>query len=181
MRLICPACGAIASLEAWRNEPAWRQFSEKLTRIPAVLQDRVIAYLGLFRQGDRGLSPTRAVRVLQGLADLVAKGTVQWEGCEERPCFPALWAEALDAVLARRPAGLKNHNYLRHVAWEMAQSGAAQAERAREEEKIRRAYHGPVIHSPNAGESVADEQPMTDEERADALRQIKAFTERFGK
>ncbi len=169
MRLVCPACGAIASLEAWANDPAWRQFADLLIKVPCSCQDRVIPYLGLFRQGERGLTPVRAARVLKQLVGLLEPETIRWEGGEERPCPPHVWAEALDATLQRRPKGLKNHNYLRHVAWEMAAPMAAKTERDRE-----RACAG--------REHVQPQEPeMSPEEKAALDEQIKQFRDRFGR
>jgi hypothetical protein len=159
----------VASLEAWANDPAWRQFADLLIKVPGSLQDRVIPYLGLFRQGERGLTPVRAARVLQQLVGILEPGTIRWEGGEERPCPHHVWAEALDATLQRRPKGLKNHNYLRHVAWEMAAPHAAKAERDRERSLAGREHVQPA------------EPQMTDEEKAALDAQFKAFWERFGR
>jgi len=72
MRLVCPSCGAIASLEAWKNDADWRTFVELLVRLPQTVEERTLPYLGLFRKGDRGLTPARARKILSALADLVA-------------------------------------------------------------------------------------------------------------
>lgn len=170
MRLVCPSCGAIASLEAWANDPAWRQFADLLVRVPCSLQDRVIPYLGLFRQGSRGLTPLRASRILKQLVELIEPETIRWDGGEERPCPHHVWAEAIDATLQRRPNGLKNHNYLRHVAWEMAAPLAAKAERDRESSLARRELSQPEVPP-----------QMTEEEKAALKEQFKAFWERFGR
>jgi hypothetical protein len=192
MRLICPSCGAIASAEAWENDAAARQALDVVTRLPGVVQSRVLPYLGLFRQGGRGLTWTRALRLLQQLQDMVESGTVRWEGGELRPCPPTVWAAALDAVLARRPKGLKNHNYLRHVAWEMAAGRAASEERAVERQRMGRAY---VAEEERAGkeeerverkeERVAEgtaepERPATEEERRKVYEMLKAWTGKMG-
>jgi hypothetical protein len=132
MRLRCPSCGAIASADTWANDSACRQCLQVGFELPSAVQQRVLQYLGLFRKGKCGLPWTRALRLFKDLRDLVARGTVQWDGGEERPASPMLWADALDAVLARRPHALENHNYLRRVAWEMAKGGAARTETRRE-------------------------------------------------
>ncbi len=173
MRLICPGCGAMASAEAWGNDAAARQFIDGLTRLSGPVQLRVLPYLGLFRQGGRGLTWSRAQKLLDGLAQLTLTGMVQWEGGEERPAPPMLWAEALDAVLARRPKALTNHNYLRHVAWEMAVGAAGQVEREREDKKRRTEDGGRMTEDRGAGE-----KPGMDgeEDREDVRGLLKELT-----
>lgn len=146
MRLTCPCCGAQVSAEAWQNDVTVRKFLAALEKLPGRVRDLALPYLALFRRaggrdasatacGSKGLAWTRALRLVMDLAALVEPGTVHWEGGEERPCSPQLWADALDAVLERRPRALDNHNYLRRVAWEMAERGASQAERNREAQR----------------------------------------------
>ncbi len=149
MILTCPSCGAAASLEAWQNDADWRDLVAFIPTVPAQLQSRAISYLGLFRTGKRALKPAKAFKILQGLQELVAAGTVHWEHNETRPAPLELWAQALDAVIERRPGALTNHNYLKHTAWEMAAGLAVQAERkihhrgAENAEKAREEEHRP--------------------------------------
>lgn len=149
MRLVCPACGAVASAEAWANDATAREFQDVAMKMPGPVQHLVLPYLGLFRSGKGGLSWSRALRILRDLRDLVEPGSVHWEGAETRPAPAHLWAQALDAVLARRPKALTNHNYLRHTAWEMAGGLAADAESGIE--RRRRAK------SPGSGEAASVE------------------------
>jgi len=176
MRLICPSCGAIASAEAWENDAAARQALDVVVRLPGVVQSRVLPYLGLFRQGARGLTWSRALKLLQQLRHLVDAGTVRWEGGELRPCPPTVWAAALDAVLARRPKGLKNHNYLRHVAWEMAAGQAAHEEREVERQRTGRVH---VEERVAEGTSEPD-RPATEEERRKVYEMLRAWTGKMG-
>ena len=171
MRLVCPSCGAIHSFEAWANDPEVRRFVADFMRLPSVVQPRVGAYLSCFRKGDKGLRWPIARKVLAGLLDLVGSGRVSWERSELRPAPPELWAEALDAVIARDKRGFTNHNYLRHTAFEMAGSLAAQEERQAEATKQHRDYIGPALK---------DEKAVSEEERAEVARALREFTERFG-
>jgi hypothetical protein len=193
MKLVCPCCGAVASAEAWENDAAARQALDLVTRLPGMVQSRVLPYLGLFRQGGRGLTWTRALRLLQEVHDMVEAGTVRWEGAEERPCPPTVWAAALDAVLARRPSGLKNHNYLRHVAWETAAGDAARAESDRERDRAHRMWSGrrpadaagpaatgSADQTPTVGDHGHSDRPATEEERQEMQRMLREFLDRFG-
>lgn len=138
MRLVCPSCGATASAEAWTNDTAIRYTFESLVALPSPVLRQALSYLGLFRQGTKALPWRRALAIARSLRDLVDEGTVHWQGGETRPCPADIWARAMEATLASGPKGLKNHNYLRHVAWELAAETAAAAERARETERQKR-------------------------------------------
>lgn len=169
MRLTCPACGAIASAEAWRNETTIRQFMGRLEGLPHAVRELALPYLGLFRVGQRGLAWPRAFRLISELSALVEPGTVHWDGGEERPCPPRVWAEAIQATLARRPKALENHNYLRRVAWDLAEQLAAEAERR----KDYTASHREHISDPM-------DRPMTDDERREWTEQMKAILGKIG-
>lgn len=138
MRLICPSCGAVASAEAWQNDSTCRYFFEALVQLPAPVSSRALPYLGLFRQGGKALPWRRALTIVRSLKDLTENGTVHWQGGETRPITPDLWGKAMEATLASNPKGLKNHNYLRRTAWEMAAELAAKTEADREAAKRKR-------------------------------------------
>jgi len=138
MRLVCPSCGAIASAEAWSNDPVIRNCFDAVLSLPSPVQIRTLPYLGLFRQGNRALPWRRALTLIRSLRDLTSQETVHWQGGETRPITPELWGRAMEATIASNPRGLKNHNYLRHVAWEMAAELAARAEEEREAARRKR-------------------------------------------
>jgi hypothetical protein len=156
-------------LEAWANDRDWRDLVALIPKVPAAIQARAISYVGLFRTGKRALKPAKAAKILSGLLDLVATGTVHWDGGETRPAPVELWAKALDAVLERRPQALTNHNYLKHTAWEMAAALAAEAERAVEKKRLHRAINDP------------QDEPASAEERAAVAEMFKQFKKgKFG-
>jgi hypothetical protein len=138
MRLVCPSCGAVASGEAWMNDPMIRNCFEVAFKLPSPVQIRTLHYLGLFRQGGKALPWRRALTLIKSLRDLTEPDTVHWQGGETRPVTPEIWGRAMEATLASNPTGLKNHNYLRHVAWEMAAELTAKAEEAREQARRKR-------------------------------------------
>jgi hypothetical protein len=197
MRLICPVCGALCSAEAWQNDATCRTFIDLLVKFPNDIRSLVLPYLGLFRTGKSGLTWSRAYRVIADLHTLTASGNVQWEGGETRPAPASLWAAAIDAVLVRRPKALQNHNYLRHVAWEMAAPIAARRERDIEAERRgktddgrrmtdeRDPGSGLVLPHASGGNARPDptelDGPLNDDERAEVQRALKEFTERFGR
>jgi len=132
MRLVCPSCGAMASAEAWTNDTAVRYFFEALVQLPPPVLRRALPYLGLFRQGTKALPWRRALVLVRNLKELVETGSIHWQGGETRPIDGETWGRAMEATVASGPKGLKNHNYLRHVAWEMSAELAARAEADRE-------------------------------------------------
>ena len=132
MRLVCPSCGATASAEAWMNDAAIRYALEAIVQLPAPVLIHVLPYLGLFRKGKNALPWKRAQIIIRSLKDLIAEGTVHVQGGETRPCNAAIWGAAIEATIDARPQGLKNHNYLRQVAWDKAAELTVQAEKERE-------------------------------------------------
>lgn len=131
MRLVCPSCGAIASAEAWQNDPAARQMLDIIAKLPGPVAIRALPYFGLFRKGKkRVLAWPTALTLATELQQLVAQGTIQWDGGEERPTPPALWARIMDQMIAAHKEGLHDHNYLRKAVWSEARTLAAGAESA---------------------------------------------------
>ena len=158
MRLTCPGCGATASMEAWRNDAYVRYFIEALVALPSPVLRQTLAYLGLFRKNGKSLPWPRALDLARDLRSLVETGTVHWQGCETRLCNAEIWSMAMEATLAATPKGLKNHNYLRQVAWEKAEDLARRTETDREtarQRRTRETEEEPVAMSETARQAVA--------------------------
>jgi hypothetical protein len=146
MRLICPACGAIASVETWQNDAIIRTFLDAAMKLPGPVQIRALPYLGLFRQGAKALPWRRALTLARSLRDLTEQETIHWQGGETRPVTPDVWGRAMEATIASGPKGLKNHNYMRKCAYDLAEELAAKAEKDREAALRKRAK--PVEEEP---------------------------------
>lgn len=176
MRLICPSCGAIASAEAWANDPACRQTLDLLMKLPPAVASRTLPYLGLFRQGLRGLTWSRALKLVEELAAMVGAATLAWDGKEPRVVSPDAWARAIDSVLARRPEALQNHNYLRHAAYETAgRKESRGSPRASDVGSSDSRY--PIPASP----AVVAPETRTDEEWAAQRKRARELREKHGK
>jgi hypothetical protein len=173
MKLICPSCFATHSIEAWVNEPDARRVIAVITRISGIVQPRVLPYLGLFRQGERGLSWKRALKLVVELQKAIEAGTIQWDRGEVRPAPPQLWAETMDAVIARRPEALDGHNYLKKAVWGNAASLAAAAERQRENERRGRIH---TIEPESRGEQ---DGLASEAERRHVAEMLAKFTGKF--
>ncbi len=138
MRLVCPSCGATASADAWTNDTAIRYTFEALVQLPSPVLRQALSYLGLFRQGTKALPWRRALVITRSLKELVEEGTVHWQGGETRPVNAEIWGKAIEATIASGPKGLKNHNYMRKCAWDLAADLAAKTEKDREANRQKR-------------------------------------------
>ncbi len=100
-----------------------REVLAAIAALPAPLPKAALGYLGLFRPGERGLSWTKAQRIVGELSALVGAGYVSFKGKVDRTCGPAVWARAMEQMVEQRDRltlPMKNHNYLRTVVWELA-------------------------------------------------------------
>ncbi|MDR3631737.1 MAG: hypothetical protein P4L42_15555 [Desulfocapsaceae bacterium] len=132
MKLTCPACGAIASAETWINDALCRETLALIAGLPVPLPKAILSYVALFRPQKTGLSWKKALRLVEEIKVLVKKGHVNVQGKVDRNCPPRLWAQAMDRMVERRVGlalPLKNHNYLRQVAWQLADQEDALAEK----------------------------------------------------
>lgn len=165
MKLVCPSCGATASAEAWTNDAAIRYTLEALLQLPTPVRLQALAYLSLFRQGAKALPWRRALTLARSLKDVVQAETIHWQGGETRPVNAEIWGKAIEATLASSPKGLKNHNYMRKCAYDLAAELAAKQESKREAERrnIRR-------------EETGDPTALSDETR----KKIEAMKKQLG-
>ena len=140
MRLVCPCCGGIASLDAWSLDQDARATVAAIVSLPQGLPSQAMRYLGLFRRADspRGLSWGRARRLVAELAELVNAQELSWDNNPAHRNRVVYWEHALAVILEREGLGkikrpLMNHNLLRCIAAEQA-AKEAEAERTRIEE-----------------------------------------------
>lgn len=135
MRLVCPACGAIASLEAWANDAGGRVVLAEIAALPGMIVRHVPDYLGLFRVrgSKKGLSWAKTLRLVQEVKALVADGFVAHSGLPARPCAASVWADAMGRMVDRPPQDLPldNHRYLVKVAYGLADAADREAESLR--------------------------------------------------
>lgn len=132
----CPSCGYHGELEAFLIEPDAKRAIARAATLDAGVGRALPAYLRLFVAGKRGLRLSRAVNLIEGLAELIDAGTV----CTDervgvrRPATPTMWAAGMEQILAKPPSGLPltNHNYLRKIVFTIADDADAEAERKRE-------------------------------------------------
>ena len=140
MKLVCPGCGAIVSAECWLNDELSRSTLSVVAGLPAPLPKSILGYLSLFRPLQSGLTWKKALRLTDEIKELTGKGYVNVQVKVDRDCPPRIWCQAMDQMVERRirlGLPLKNHNYLRQVAWQLADQEDAQAEKNK-----------PAVHRP---------------------------------
>jgi len=124
MKLTCPSCAAVHSAEAWTTDSLVRQFIKVVAEeLPADVGRRALQYLALFRpHSGRGLRWDKALRLAGELQDLVGDPEIQWKGKPVRPNSATAWALAMERMIENRPKQLPltSHNYLRAIAYEIA-------------------------------------------------------------
>lgn len=123
MKLVCPSCGTTASAEIWSNDATCREAILAIASLPAPLHLSTLRYLTLFRPVKTALSWKKVLRIVGEVNALAQAGYVSIQGQIDRNCPARIWASAMDEMLERQTAikrPLKNHNYLRQVAWGLA-------------------------------------------------------------
>jgi hypothetical protein len=175
MRLICPSCGAIASVDAWKNDEEMRAAMAVVAALPGRLPAVALSYCGLFRPMKSALAWSRVAAIARELAALVASGHVQIDTMPARPCPPAVWVAAIEDMLADRDrlrakgGPMKNHNYLRRVAYSKADAVDAAAEKKRNEAER--------TGNTRALAPAEESGPM---DRAAVLKELDGFKQKMG-
>lgn len=134
MNCKCQTCGTVAPIEWFLSEEDHRQVCYLLIELPKEVQGVVFNYLSLFRpQTGKALQVKKAVRLLTEIVTLVKPGHVQVERKPARPCPAKLWAQAMAQMIERRDRltlPMPNHNYLKAIAWDLADHEDARLEKA---------------------------------------------------
>ena len=101
----CPVCHSRIGLEALVQDEAGRRLLMLLTSLDAQLGAALVAYLGLFRPGDRDLPNDRALRLATEALGFCAP--------TDRPRLAVALTEVVEALRNEQPRRpLKDHAYL---------------------------------------------------------------------
>lgn len=114
MKLSCPGCGAIFSLDALLGNEGAREAVMAAMQLPAPLGWQMIRYLALFRPAQRQLSLDRVANLLNELLPMIAAARIERNG---RICSAPqdYWKMAMEDMLGKRDTltlPLKSHGYL---------------------------------------------------------------------
>jgi hypothetical protein len=153
MRLTCPACGAVSSAQSYANDADARACLAIVGDLPRGVSRICLSYLALFRPASgKGLSWSKAFSLLSGLKNLIAFPHIQWERQVARPNLSEAWEKGMERIIEHPPKTLplKNHNYLRAVAYEIANEMDRQRE-VKEIKAERNYYSNPTQISTASG------------------------------
>jgi len=167
LKTICPACGALSSLDALLGHEGARAAVMVALAMPAPVGRLLVQYLGLFRPRARQLSFDRVANLLDELLPMIAAAKIArngriWSAPQD------YWTRALQEMLDKRDQltlPLKSHGYLLAIIEGYSNKAEAQAEQQHEDRKAGRTQIGgllqPLAPSPGlrppspGGESVA--------------------------
>jgi hypothetical protein len=98
----------------------------------------------------RALSWRKAWRLLEEIQELVGAAEIAWAQKAARPNSPEVWARAMEQMCVHPPSRLplRNHNYLRTIAYDLAD----EIDKTREAQSAKRIAEG--IRTPNAERSM---------------------------
>lgn len=145
MKLTCPACGAVASLDVLIGHEGARDAVMVSLSLPAPLGGLLVQYLALFRPPKRALSFERVASLLQELKPMISDARIErggriWSAPQD------YWHMALAEMISKRDKltlPLKNHAYLLTII--AGYSSKAEAKQEAQTE-AQRSGHTPVGH-----------------------------------
>lgn len=123
--LRCPICGGDVPLELWSGNE--RRIVELCLAMPREVGPFVTEYLAFFRdpKSTRGLQKARQVKLLEEIQKMTTESWIQWDKEIARAISPKVWADAFAAFFKSRPRPpLENQNYLRKIAYRLADDSA---------------------------------------------------------
>jgi hypothetical protein len=139
MKLRCPACGAVFSLELVLAHEGAREALALAFDIAPELGRELLKYLALHRPAQRELTMDRVAALLGELLPQIKAAQVTRNGTI-RAAPLTLWLKALEAIQEQRRAHkldlpLKGHGLLLEIVSRLALAATGQQERAEEEAK----------------------------------------------
>jgi hypothetical protein len=185
MKATCPHCGTYGPIELFLADADAKAACKMVDALPGELPRLIWSYLGLFRKpgSPRAMTWSRALRIIRQLDGYIRDPRTQWKGGRVVDNRPEYWAEGIKAVMERDAHGklkrpLDGHNYLRAIAYEIAERNFETAHRKKEEA---------LRYAPTDGRRVvsADERARIEEQELEANRQramehLAKIKERFG-
>ncbi|MDD5391174.1 MAG: hypothetical protein PHD37_17695 [Gallionellaceae bacterium] len=140
MKLSCPACGAVASLDVLIGHEGARDAVMSALRLPAPLGKALVQYVALFRPASRNLSMDRLSGLLSELHPMIEAAKIErngrtWSAPQE------YWRMALEEMIAKRDKltlPLKSHGYLLAIIESYSNKADAKEEAQRESQRAGR-------------------------------------------
>lgn len=148
--LHCPVCDAVLDMRVvLKSQEDHDAFERLLLAIGIPLMRRVLDYIDLHKPAMHRLSMTKKTKLIRSLAPDMERQAIGRNGREwEVPL--ALWAQAIDSMLASRDAGrldlpLKGHGYLYAVLQGLADKAEGAAEAKSEADRRTSRAHQPTV------------------------------------
>lgn len=150
MKLSCPACGSLSSLDALLGNEGAREAVMAALAMPAPLGKLMVQYLALFRPAQRQLSFDRVANLLNELLPMISAAKIERNG---RICSAPqdYWKQAIEEMLNKRDKltlPLKNHGYLLTIIENYSNKAEARKEQQHEDQLAGRTQVGGIC-SPN--------------------------------
>ncbi|OOH92182.1 hypothetical protein BMT54_01260 [Pasteurellaceae bacterium 15-036681] len=117
MKVKCPACGALNSLDALIAHEDASQALLSALAISGELGQKLVGYLGLFRPQKSSLSFGRVATLLNELQPMITAQRISRDGIEY-PAPVEAWIAGINGVLAQRHnlrLPLNSHGYLLEI------------------------------------------------------------------
>lgn len=152
MKLSCPACGSLSSLDALLGNEGAREAVMAALAMPAPLGKLMVQYLALFRPAQRQLSFDRVANLLNELQPMIAAAKIERNG---RICSAPqdYWKQAIEEMLNKRDKltlPLKNHGYLLTIIENYSNKAEARKEQQHEDKLAGRTQIStPTAHQTN--------------------------------
>jgi hypothetical protein len=178
MKLVCPACGSVNSLDSLVGHDGARAALAELAKLSGPLASAVVRYLALFRPAKRQLSLDRMASLLAELNPMIMEARIERSG-RNYAAPREVWVGAIDNILASRDRltlPLKTHGYLLEIIIGQIHKAEMAAEAKRE---AGRAGHTPTGgHAPRPAPAPEPEAPRASKATiAATLAAAKAITQ----
>jgi hypothetical protein len=169
MKLVCPACGSVNSLDSLIGHDGARAAIAEVAAISGPFAGAVLRYLALFRPEKRQLSLDRVASLLAELKPMILEARIERSG-RSYAAPREVWVAAIDSILASRDRltlPLKSHGYLLEIIIGQIHKAEQAAETKREA--------GRAGHTPTGGNAPRPE-PAPEPETPRASRETIAKT-----
>lgn len=134
MKLVCPSCGSVNSLDGLIQHDAARAAIAEIAAISGPFAGVVLRYLALFRPAKRQLSFDRVASLLAELSPMILEARITRNG-RNYAAPRDVWIAAIDSILASRDRlvlPLKSHGYLLEIIVGQVHKAEQAAETKRE-------------------------------------------------
>lgn len=164
MRVICPCCQTDFPIEAGINDIAARNAVVRAFSLTP-LGDQLLAYVQLFKPGQRALAMPRLVKLLDELLPMIQSGKIE-RSSRIYSAPNEYWRQAIEEMLAKRDQltlPLKSHGYLFTIIAGYADKVESKAESQSENQRAGRTpVGGQVPKEATRLEPVQQRSPMPD-------------------